>query len=180
MLCLVEFTSWIEDDPSGYSDDPEFEKDLWPLIAASRDVSDVCLVRSRFGAKKSLDRLSMKAVTSAWQECPLRLGPISNLSERDLGALNHLTTFGGHLSVLYQLAVAGTLEILLRLWPRHSALSTDFSQLGLNAAELIEIGQALDALCTDGHVVVAFAHDGDPMYLFGENTAVADILIRLA
>lgn len=180
MLGLVEFTSWIQDDPSGYSDNPEFEKDLWPLIATSRDISDVCLLRSRFSAKKSLDRLSMKVVDSAWREFPLRLGQISKLSEQDRGALSHLTTFGGHLSVLYQFAGTGTLQTLLRLWPRHSALSTDFSLLGLNSAELTGILHALNAFCTDGHVVVAFAHDGDPMYLFGEDTAVADILIRLA
>jgi len=81
------------------------------------------------------------------------------------------------LNVLYLIpSEAFLLREIFNLYPSPAKLSNDyFDSLGLADASRLELGKFIGSL-PDNHVVAAFAHDADPLYIFGSSNTLRSMV----
>ena len=160
---FIELTSLI-DDEQGYADDPEFQSDIWPLLThKAKDINSVFLFRNH--GSRGFGWLGPYQVVS---QNICRIQPMSELTDDELGKIKQWSFYGGHLNVLYSAASESSLvRELCRIYPSFSLSSDDIDQLALDPEPLTEL-RAFTAALPKEVVHFAFAHDGDPLFMFGE------------
>lgn len=170
---FIELTSFIR-DRQGYSDEPLFDRQLWPLFLTNRQaIGSVFLFRHELSTVPAeffgdYELISHNIVA---------VGPLGRLSSEKLEALEYLSFFGGHLSVLYQTRNEDSfVPQLCRLYPQPGRLSNDaIDTLGLEDSARFELGAFVGTL-SDDMLLVSFAHDADPLYIFGEKLTLSGLL----
>jgi hypothetical protein len=172
-ISYLEFTSFSESNPQGYDDEPLFDAHIWPLfIERSASIAKVCLfVNSHWSGHGRLLEAGRKVDSHLTD-----LGQMRLLTEKQLIELNHLSFFGGHLSVFYLINIADDLlKKLQALWQRRPTLSSGTGDLGLTENESSALAGLIQGLGSD-QVLVSFGHDADPMYIFGPLSALQWLL----
>jgi hypothetical protein len=98
-LHFIELTSQI-DAPEGYANEPDFDKQLWPLLVNNaEEIDQVLLFAHPFS---QLDQKSIQRYERAGKLFA-NVGPMRELSASELETLENRSFAGGHLSVLYRL-----------------------------------------------------------------------------
>jgi hypothetical protein len=154
-LCL-ELSSFNEQNPSGYDDFPDFISDIWPFLISHRDsIKEVVLQKS------TLERLFSFGKINGFQ----KLGAMGGLQNHELSKLKHRSFYGGHLSAIYQTTDKNLVTRLCRFWRKGPRIIKfdDIPGVTPEFAETIVELIVSDKSC----VCISFAHDADPMYLFG-------------
>ena len=166
---FLELTSYIG-GPQGYADRPEFSDDVWPLLMRKRtEIEGVFLFRN--DRSRSLGWAGEYAVVS---ENIVRIRPMDQLTEHEIDKLKHWSFYGGHLNVLYRVSSESSLlRELCNLYPTIHHSSDDVEPLGLDEEFLPEL-RVFTAASPSLHL--SFAHDGDPLYVFGELEALRELL----
>ena len=164
VLHFIELTSQI-DEPQGYANEPDFDKQLWPLLVNNAaEIDQVLLFAHPFS---QLDQKSIQRYERAGRLFA-NMGPMGRLSASELEALADRSFAGGHLSVLYRLnRESSILPKLLTAYPAPGKLlDTSMDTPGLEPADLDELARLIEET-GDAQVFVSFSHDGDPLYIFG-------------
>jgi hypothetical protein len=159
---FLELTSRIG-EPEEYADFPEFQSDVWPLLRQKANEIEGVFV---FAQPRSRS-WSWPGRYEAVSERIVRLSPTTELTQEEFKELEHLSFYGGHLNVLYQLPSGSPLlHELCAMYPTVSLSSDDLDQLALDPEPLAELRAFTDALPQES-LHFAFAHDGDPLFVFG-------------
>lgn len=160
---FIELTSLI-DDEQGYADDPEFQSDIWPLLRRSaKEIDGVFLFRNH--RSRGFGWLGPYQVVS---QNIVRIQPMAELTDDELDKIKLWSFYAGHLNVLYSATSESSLvRELCRIYPTFSLSSDDIDQLALDPEPLTEL-RAFTAALPKEVVHFAFAHDGDPLFMFGE------------
>jgi hypothetical protein len=167
-MIFLELDSYIE-PPIGYPGRPYFDSDLWPLI-----VSRIDEVQSVLWFRHDLppDR------TSLGEGRLTDLGPMTKLSTQMMEMLKHRSYYGGHLNALYVIPSESLLLTeLVKLYPVPAVIGSDSTNdLALSFDARSELARFVGAL-PHQLVVLSFAHDGDPAFIFGEQAALEKLKV---
>ena len=166
MIHSIKLTSHL-DPRRGYADHPRFDPDVWELLLAyAFEIADVSIFANSY-----LSASRRKLVTGErFSNRITRLGVFELLSDRTLRDVLSWTNGGGHLSVLYRVcSIADLLPRLINLYPRGRTLGNDArDDLGLKLDETEELRSFVQA-CETEHVVLGFASNADPCYIFSSS-----------
>jgi hypothetical protein len=167
MIFLV-LDSYIE-PPIGYPGRPYFDSDVWPLIVTRSDEIKSALW---FHHDRSPDHTGLR------QSPVTDLGPMAKLSAQTIDMLKHKSYYGGHLNVLYVIpSESPLLTELVNLYPAPGVIDSDSTNdLALSFAVRSELTRFVEALPRQ-LVVLSFAHDGDPAFIFGERAALEKLQV---
>src|SRR5687768_9835781 len=92
---------------------------------------------------------------------------MDELTNDELSKIEHWSFYGGHLNVLYRVSTESPLlEELCSLYPVVKLSSEDTDQIGLGQESLTEL-QAFTA-ASPRLLHFSFAHDADPLCIFGD------------
>ena len=160
---FLELTSYIG-DAQGYAETPDFRSDVWPLLKReAKEIDGVFLFRN--------DSSSSVRLMGHYQiitENIICIGSADELTDHELSKLEHWSFYGGHLTVLYRVSTESSLlRELCNLYPSTHLSSDDIDQLGLRQESLMEL-RAFVAASPKEFLHFSFAHDADPLYIFGE------------
>lgn len=169
MIHSIKLTSHL-DPRRGYADHPRFDRDVWGLLLAHAfEIADVSIFANSYlsGSARKL------ATGERFSERITRLGVFELLGELlgDRALRDVLSwTSGGHLSVLYRVrSTADLLPRLVNLYPRGRTLGDDVrDDLGLKLDETQELRSFVQS-CETEHVVLGFASNADPCYIFSSS-----------
>lgn len=167
-MIFLELDSYIE-PPIGYPGRPYFDSDLWPLIVRrSGEIKTVLWFHH--------DR--PPEPTGLRESLLTDLGPMTMLSVQMIEMLKHRSYYGGHLNVLYVIPCESPLLTeLVNLYPVPGVIDSDSTNdLALSfdvRSELVRFVEALPSQL----VVLSFAHDGDPAFIFGERAALEKLRV---
>jgi hypothetical protein len=161
-LEFLELTSYIG-DPQGYADFPSFKNDVWPLIKSkAKEIESVFLFRN--DSSSNVGWLGRYEIVT---QNIIRIGYMDELTNDELSKIEHWSFYGGHLNVLYRVSTESPLlEELCSLYPVVKLSSEDTDQIGLGQESLTEL-QAFTA-ASPRLLHFSFAHDADPLCIFGD------------
>lgn len=177
MLPIVSFIELTCDlgPEKGYADGAYFDTDIWPIFLSNLDaVEKVFLfINSGWGSSKKNFESGEKVSPNIAD-----IGPMEWLSNKQLREIEGRSFFGGHLNVLYLIAAKNSvLTKLLSMYPQPVKLnSRPVDTLPLKNRETVELGMLVSNI-PDSHVLVGFAHDADPLYIFGSLSTLESLLI---
>lgn len=169
---FLELSSKI-DDSEGYADFPYFQRDVWPLIRRkAKEVKSVFLfwndVSSSLGWAGHYEMVTAKIML---------IRPMAELTDDELSGIEHLSYYGGHFNVLYHVSTESLLiRELCNLYPTLDLSSDDVDQLGLGQESFTEF-RAFTAALPKELIQFSFAHDADPLYIFGERETLEKLLV---
>ena len=169
-MYFIELTSYLE-PPAGFPTRPYFDEDLWPLLTAhAADIERVLLFQHN--SHKAIFPPASKLVSRNIAE----IGRLTDVPPNVLATLAHLSFYGGHLNVLYEVSSdSPLLERLIDSYPVSARIANDqVDNLGLAEEARSELAGLVEKL-TSRHVLLAFAHDGDPLYVFGAQTTLQSL-----
>jgi hypothetical protein len=168
---FIEATSYIG-DPQGYADGPDFSSEVWPLIRRKqKEISNLFLFWNDTSRS-----LGWPGHYEPITKHIARIRPLSELTDQEIAKLEHWSFYGGHLNVLYQLsAERSLLPDLLHLYPTVKLSSDDVDAVGLGPEYLGEL-QRFTAASPPGSLHFSFAHDADPLYIFGDLESLRVVL----
>lgn len=168
---FLELTSWIG-GPEEYAEFPEFQSDVWPLLRRkAHEIEGVFLFRSE--PSRSLGWAGGYEMVT---ERIARLSSTADLTEPEFNELQYLSFYRGHLSVLYRVSSENSLlHELCSMYPTVGLSSDEIDQLALRPESLAELRAFTDALPQEA-VHFAFAHDGDPLFVFGHLETLRSLL----
>lgn len=178
MLYSIKLTSHIN-PRQGYAPYPRFDREVWALLLAhAAEVTDVSLFANSYLCAPARrrgergERISRRIT---------RLGSFERFDDRLFRDVRGWTNGGGHLSVLYRVpAIAELLPRLVGLYPRGRARGDEWrDDLGLKRDETDEL-RDFAALSAPEHVVVAFASNADPCYIFSFSSDALDLVLDCA
>lgn len=170
---FLEFTCFSEKDPGGYTEKPTFYDHIWPYILSHIGEFECVYLFLNHYLSDHFEKEKWKTKIS---ENIYNIGPLSNFSEKALEEIGMRSYDAGHLGVLYQIpASSNTLLDLIDLWPYEGQLIANSDDLGLKDSEIIELKKFTESIDKESFLM-AFGHDADPMYLFGNN----DMLLKLS
>jgi hypothetical protein len=158
-LHYLECTSFSQDNTEGYCELPSFTKHIWPLFEKYAGLIDAVYRIVRPGSIRKLSGKRLDMVVAS-------LGPFRMIPAKQMPEVKARSFSGGHLDVFYKCKDEPFLSALIRLWPLPAQLSDDSGTLRLDPLKLSAVEKLLSSI-QDPYVLVSFAHDGDPMYLFG-------------
>ena len=173
LLHFIELTSQI-DAPEGYTNEPGFDEQLWPLLVNNAgEIDQVLLFAHPFS------RLDQKTIQRYERAGKLfaNMGAMRGLSGSELETLADRSFAGGHLSVLYRLnRESSILPKLLTAYPAPGKLlDTSMDTPGLEPADTDELARLVEET-GDAQVFIGFSHDGDPLYIFGTRQTLESLL----
>ena len=169
---FIELSSYSE-SLDRYDGGPYFDTDLWPLVLKNINQIRRVLIFHHESSKIPITSLG----------CGLMISP----NIRDIGAMNQLSSeslatlavwsFGGHISVLYHLANESSIpRELFNLYPIPGKLYLNSEdELGITDEARLEFAVVLNTVPAD-HVVLAFAHDADPLFIFGSEEGLTSLI----
>jgi hypothetical protein len=158
-LMFLELSKFDSESKQGYDDEPDFSRELWPLIASH--ATAVARVVSWQGRHTS--HISRRDPP----ELEIRNhGPMSSIGTELHRELRERSHWGGHFSVLIATDDASLLLSLIALYRRSPVLKRNLAELELPEAVLEEI----DCLVRMHGCVVTLGHDGDPMLIISTQT----------
>lgn len=166
MIHSIKLTSHL-DPRRGYADHPRFDRDVWGLLLAHAfEIADVSIFANSYlpaSARRS-------ATGERFSERITRLGVFERLGDQSLRDVRSWTNGGGHVSVLYRVrSTADLLPRLVNLYPRGRTLGDDVrDDLGLKLDETEELRSFVQD-CETEHVVLGFASNADPCYIFSSS-----------
>ena len=168
---FLELTSYI-DDAQGYAEFPDFLSDVWPLLKGKRnEIEDVFLFQN-----DSSSSLGWPGYYEVVTQNIRHIRSMDELTDQELSKLEHLSFYGGHLNVLYRVSTESSLpREFCTLYPIVNLSSDDIDQLGLEQKYLIELREFTAALPKQS-LYFSFAHDADPLYIFGDLEALRTLL----
>ena len=168
---FLELSSEI-DDPQGYADFPYFQRDVWPLIRRrATEIESVFLFINE--ASSSLGWVGYYEMVT---RKIMRISSMAELTDDELSRIEQLSYYGGHFNVLYHVSTESSLvRELCNLYPTVKLSRDDADQLGLGEESFTELRAFTVALPKD-LLQFSFAHDGEPLYIFGEREALEKLL----
>lgn len=169
---FLELTSYIA-DPQRYAEFPDFKNDVWPLIRSKgKEIESVLLFRN--DSSSSIGWLGRYEIVT---QNIIDIGSMGEFTDHELSKIEHWSFYGGHLNVLYRVSSESSLlKELCSLYPVVNLSSDDPDQLGLGQEFLTEL-QSFTA-ASPKFLYFSFAHDGDPLCIFGDFEALRDLLKR--
>lgn len=163
LLYSIKLTSHIN-PRRGYAPYPSFDHEVWSLLLAhAAEVEEVCIFANSFWNGGAHPQAIGEQVSRRIN----RFGAFAQMSDKAFHDLRRWTHHDGHLSVLYRVrATSDLLPSLVNLYPRHSAVADETrDDLGIKQDETTEL-RAFVQMHSPEHVVVAFASNADPCYIF--------------
>lgn len=169
---FLELTSYIG-EPDGYADSPDFQSDIWPLMRRkAQEIESVFLFRS--DKSSSMGWLGHYDLVS---QNIIRIGSMSDLNDTELSRIEHWSFYGGHLSVVYRVSIQSSLvHEFCKLFPGVSLSSDDIDQLAMEPELLSELRWLSDESPKE-ILHFAFAHDADPLFIFGDLDVLRSLLV---
>lgn len=157
---FLELTSYI-DEEQGYDGFPDFTDDVWPLLTRkAEEIEGLFLFHSSRG-------VGWAGHYEVVMGRIVRLKSLNELTKDELGKIEHWSFYGGHLNVLFRVSSESSLlRELCNFYPSVNLSSDDVDQLALKQESLAEL-RAFTAALPQELVFFSFAHDADPLYVFG-------------
>jgi len=168
---FIELTSYVG-GPEGYADFPNFPDHIWPLLTSKRkEIESLYLFRNDDSSS-----LSWPGHYEVVTRRIVRVNSMNALTDHELSRIEHLSFYGGHLNVLYRISTGSSLlSDLCNLFPVVRLSSDDVEQIALDEESLAEL-RAFTAAMPPELLCFSFAHDADPLYIFGQLEALRDLL----
>lgn len=162
MITIIEF-SRERADPTG------FLEEIWPRFEAELElITNTYVLRYPSGDAYVYDRIietCSDLIRNRYADGVFELGPVRTLRKDALETLKYGSFYNGHLNVLFAVAESDVrrLSVLSCFNEEHKLAWDDFEALTANDRTfLASVLQHIPA----SHSVLAFAHDGEPLYLF--------------
>lgn len=166
-LSLIKLSRHIN-PRAGFTAEPDFARDLWTtMLNQSFVIEDVFLFcNSRWLGKRTLFESGARVTPRI-----ASLGRMAQLKDKELVELKSRSSENGHLSVLYQIAYQELLVAnLINLFTATKTLSdARRDDLALKSDETLELNCFIEAR-DESHLFAGFAHNAEPLYLFGHPT----------
>lgn len=160
----IQLTTYSKNDPAGYKDFPKFSEDIWPLfIKNSSAIKEVIRIQSPSFFARMFKNADLTATT---------LGKMSGLSEEIIRELKLQSFYAGHLDVFYKTSAPSFITQMIKLYP-YKKLG---NQILFDKKKWELVQHAIVGLNLSSDILISFAHDGDPMFLFGEKNFLKKLL----
>lgn len=172
-LSFIELTSDLGEE-MGYADEPEFVEHVWPVFLRNSDAVErvfLYINRAWTGSKRSFQAGERVSANIA------DIGPMERLSKNQFEEIEYRSFFGGHMNVLYQIAITSDLLLqVLNLYPNaRMPIKQEGATFGLRYEnERSELKTFIRSI-PDTHVLASFAHDADPLYIFGSAASLKNL-----
>jgi len=171
-MIFLELESYI-DPPLGFPGHPYFTSDLWPLILRRSDEVRTVLW---FQHEPPVNQAGVR------ESYLTDLGPLTNQSDQTMELLKHRSYYGGDLNVLYVVQPDSSLLMeLVKMFPIPGVMASDLTtDLGLSVAARSELARFVENHLLPCWAVLAFAHEGDTAYIFGQRETLETLLAASA
>jgi hypothetical protein len=149
---------------------PGFLEAVWPHFEADSElVANTYVLRYPSGAAYVYDRIAETCaglIRKQQSDGVLELGPLRDLQKDALETVRYGSFYNGHLNLLFAVATSDVkkLSVLSCFNEQHQLTWEGFEALGANDRTFL--AAALQRMPTS-YSALAFAHDGEPLYVFG-------------
>lgn len=166
-IALVTLTSLVDDKYC--SEFPDSLRDVWPLLLAHQaSIRGLHFVVDRTASRFTLRRLGLPLWDRNRSADVYPLPSLSDLTEEQLEAVQYSSFSAGHLTILFVTDYDSDLmRAFVKLWPTVTfQTSCDWDALGLKSQTISAFAEFLESH-VDRSCVISFAHDAEPVYVFG-------------
>lgn len=169
MITITEF-SREQAEPAG------FLEAVWPHFEADSElVANTYVLRYPSGAAYVYDKIAETCadlIQKQQSDGVLELGPLRDLRKDALESVRYGSFYNGHLNLLFAVATSEVkrLSVLSCFNQKHQLTWEDFEALAANDRTFL--AAVLQRMPTS-HSALAFAHDGEPLYLFSREVSTS-------